>query len=167
MMQTRLKALLAFALALVIFALLPSPAYGDDFGTIVQHIETRYHAHRNFRLLMAFAGLTVKMWQGSGVKDVKIAIFENQKLFQSNADAELDELLNSASKEGWHPLVKSISRRRGQRSYIYAQPAGKDLKLLIVNVEQTEAQVIEVKVDPDKLEHFIDKSERHNHEDVM
>jgi len=166
-MQTKPKALLAIALAVVLVALLPSPAFADDFGTIVQHIETRYHAHRNFRLLMAFAGLTVKMWQGTGVKDVKIAIFENQKLFQANADAELDELLNSASKAGWHPLVRSISRRRGERSYIYAQPAGKDLKLLIVNVEQTEAQIIEVKVDPDKLEHFVDKHEHHHHEDVM
>jgi len=58
-MQTKLKALLACALAVVLFALPPSWAYGDDFGTIVQHIETRYHAHRNYRFLMAFAGLTV------------------------------------------------------------------------------------------------------------
>lgn len=59
-------------------------------------------------------------------------------------------------------MVRSISRRSGEHVYIYAQQAGKDMKLLVVNVEPTEADVIQVKVDPDKLEQFLDENMHHS-----
>lgn len=158
----------AMALALF-FAFWPPSAFADDFGDIVHHIEVRYHAHRNYRFLMAFAGFTAKMWPGTGVKDVKIAFFENQNLFPSDPDKELNELLQQTGKSGWQQMIRS--RRRGELSYIYAQPSGKDLKLLVVNLERSEAEVIEVKIDPDKLEKFIAEHEhdheRQQHEDYM
>ena len=160
----------AMALALF-FAFWPAPAYADDFGDIVHHIEARYNAHRNYRFLMALAGFTVKLWPGTGVRDVKIAYFENQNLFPSDPDKELDQILQSAGKSGWHQMVKSNSRRRGELSYVYAHPSGKDLKLLVVNLEHNEAEVIEVKIDSDKLEKFIAEHERDHdhqrHEDFM
>lgn len=36
------------------------------------------------------------------------------------------------------------------------------MKLLVVNVEPTEADVIQVKVDPDKLEQFLDENMHHS-----
>lgn len=167
MLKTSLKSVAVIVTVVVIFAFWPASVQADDFGNIVRHIEARYHAHRNYRFLMAFAGFTVKLWPGTGVRDVKIAFFENQNLFQSDPDTELDEILQTAGKAGWQPMVKSNSRRRGERSYVYAQPSGKDLRLLVVNLEHNEAEVIEVKIDPDKLEKFIDEHEHHSHEDVM
>lgn len=122
----------------------------DDFEKIVHRIESRYHAHRNYAFLMAFAGFAAKAWRGSGVKDVKIAYFEDQGVFESASDRELDELAS-----GWQTLVKSVSRRGGEHACIYARTEGKDLRLLILNVEPGEAEVVQVKLDPRRLEQFV------------
>ncbi len=135
-------------------------AQNDDFERIVHHIESRYHAHRNYAFLMALAGLTVKAWQGSGVKDVKIAYFEDQQVLQTASDRELDELVQAVGHSGWQPMVKSVSRRRGNHVYIYASTEGKDLRLLIVNVEPNEAEVVQVKLDPRKLDEFLNDHTR-------
>ncbi|HEY6304969.1 MAG TPA: hypothetical protein VI488_00755 [Candidatus Angelobacter sp.] len=133
----------------------------DDFGNIVHHIESRYHVHRNYPFLMALAGAAVKAWQGTGVKDLKIAIFEDQHLLQTATDRELDQLMQEAGNSRWQPMVKSFDRRCGQHSYIYAKSEGRDLKLLIVNVEPSEAQVVQVRVDPSKLDEFLNEHTSH------
>lgn len=133
----------------------------DDFERIVRHIESRYHAHRNYPLLMAFAGMTVKVWQGSGVKDLKIALFEDQQVLQSVSDHEVDQLVQAAGDSGWQTLVKSVSRRSGDHVYIYAKTEGKGLRLLVVNVEPGESEVVQVKIDPRKLEEFVKEHSGH------
>lgn len=172
MQKTNLRIVAAAMAVAIAFTLWPTAAFADDFGDIVHHIEVRYHVHRNYAFLMAFAGLTVKFWPGSGVKDVKIALFEDQNVFQSDPDTELEDILRNTGKAGWQPMVKNYSRKSGDRVYIYAQPPdeGKDVKLLIVNIERNEAEVIQVKINPDKLEKFIEHSEHHEphgHQDMM
>lgn len=175
MLKTSVRTAAAAMAVVTVCALWPAPVWADDFGDIVHHIEVRYHVHHNYGFLMAFAGLTVKVWQGSGVKDLKIALFEDQNVFQSDPDTELEDILRSTGQAGWQPMVKNYSRKSGDRVYIYAQPQtqGKDIKLLIINIERSEAEVIQVKIDPDKLEKFIEHHEHHQHhehhvhEDVM
>jgi hypothetical protein len=152
-----------FAVCLV-FALNTDTVFAyDDFGRIVNHIEVNYHVHRNYRFVMGFAGLVVKFWHIGGVKSFKGAIFENQRLndprlVRGASDATMDEIVQRAGQSSWRPVVRSYSRRSNEHTYIYAQDAGKDLKLLIVNVEPNEAAVIQVKVDPDKLDQFLNEN---------
>jgi hypothetical protein len=154
----------ALVLASLILASVPSRARADDFGKIVHSIESNCHVHRNHRWVMGFAGVVVKVAGGfAGVKGFKGALFENQHLF-SKPDANLDEVVQSAGEHGWQPIVKSYSRRHNEHNYIYAREEGKDLKLLIVTVEPSEAVVIQVKINPDKLAKFIEESEGGRHE---
>lgn len=161
MSKTRCAAGLLSLLSLVGFA--PN-AVADDFGNIVHHIEAQYHVHRNYRFLMAFAGLVVKVSHIAGARDFKAALFENQRFFASESDARLDEIVQSAGKSGWQPLVKSFSRRTREHNYIYVQGQNKDLKLLIVSVEPEEAVVVQVKIDADKLSDFINKETQDSHD---
>jgi hypothetical protein len=140
----------------------PDIVYADDFGRIVHHIEASYNVHRNYRFLMGCAGVVVKFWHVGGVKSMKMAIFEDQHLDGTDTDKKLDEIVARASKSGWQPMVRSISRRSGEHVYIYAQQAGQDLKLLVVNVEPNEAEVIQVKIDPKRLEEFIAENVNHS-----
>src|SRR5882724_1778740 len=127
-----------FFAACLVFSLNSDTVYAyDDFSQIVDRIEVSYHVHRNYRFAMGFAGLVVKCWHVGGVKSFKGALFEDQHL-NSVSDAKLDEIVQHASQSGWRPVVRSYSRRSGNRTYVYAQDAGKDLKLLIVNVEPNE-----------------------------
>jgi hypothetical protein len=144
----------------IIFLLLPNRAYADEFGKIVHQIETTYHVHHNYSFLMGFTRVMVKCTGGfAGVKGFKIALFEDQHLSSSSPDSDLDDVIQSAGDQGWRPLVKSYSRHSREHSYIYARQEGKDLKMLIVSVEPSEAVVIQVKVNPDKLAKFIEQNE--------
>jgi hypothetical protein len=154
----------AIAAASLVLAVLPSQARADDFGKIVHSIESNYHVHRNYRFVMGFAGLMVKCASGfAGVRGFKGALFEDQHL-SSDPDSTLDQVVQSAGDHGWQPIVKSYSRRHNEHTYIYAREEGKDLKLLIVNVEPAEAVVIQVKINPDKLAKFIEENEGGRHQ---
>lgn len=127
----------------------------DDFGKIVHHIEANYHVHRQHRWVMGLAGFTVKFWHVAGVKSLKGAIFENQPFVNAASDTRFDEVVRAAMDSGWQPLVQSWDRHTGERTYIYAQDLGKDMKLLVVSLESNEAVVIQVKVNPEKLNDFV------------
>ena len=129
----------------------PDSAFADDFGRIVEHIEARYHVHRQHRFALGFAGMVVTFCHVGGVRDFKAAVFEDQRFLETATDAKFDEIVQSATHSGYQPLVQSYSRRSGEHTFIYARNEGKNLKLLIVNLEPNEAAVIQLTLDPDKL----------------
>lgn len=139
--------------ALFMLLLRPPQGYADDFGKIVEHIEARYHVHQQHNLVFDLAGTVAHLGHFAGVKDIKIAFFEDERLSQTADDKKLDEIVQSSIQSGFRPLVQSHSRRSGEHTYIYAQTqaGGTDLKLLIVNLEPGEAAVVQMIVDPDKL----------------
>jgi hypothetical protein len=159
-----------FVCGLIVAALLapaPSAFARDDFGKIVHHIEANYHVHRQHRFVMGLAGFTVKFWHIGGVKSLKGAIFENQRFTNAASDTRFDEVVRAAMDSGWQPLVQSWDRRTGERTYIYAQDVsskkGKDMKVLVVTLESNEAIVLQVKVDPTKLDEFIEETSPGGH----
>ena len=129
----------------------------DEFSEVVSHIESHYHVHRNFSFLMGFTGLAVKVSHVGGVKAMKMAIFEDQKFLNSGSDTEFDALMRKALNSGWRPVVHTYSRRSGEHTYIYAKSDGRDLKILLATLEPSEAVVMQLKVDPEKLEAFINE----------
>lgn len=164
--MTRNSKMFTFACGLMVAALL-APAQNafarDDFGKIVHHIEASYHVHRQHRWVMGLAGFTVKFWHFAGVKSLKGAIFENQRFTNAASDTRFDEIVRAAMDSGWQPMVQSWDRHTGERTYIYAQDLGKDMKLLVVNLESNEAVVLQVKVDPKKLNDFIEETSPGHH----
>lgn len=167
MMMTKSKlslTVLSVAVLAVLFAT-SQPAFAkDDFGRIVHHIEANYHTHRHYRFVMGLAGFTVKVTHFAGVKSFKGAIFENSQFSNSGSDVRFDQVVRAAMDSGWQPMVQSYDRHSGERTYIYAQDMGKDMRLLVVNFEPTEAVVIQVKVDPNKLSDFVNEaSAGHSH----
>ncbi len=161
----------AFTFACVTLAVLfvpPQKAFArDDFGNIVHHIEVNYHVHRQHRWVMGLAGFTVKFWHVAGVKSLKGAIFENQPFVNAASDTRFDEVVRAAMDSGWQPLVQSWDRHSGERTYIYAQEVSSkkssDMKLLVVSLESNEAVVLQVKVDPKKLNDFIEETSGGHH----
>ena len=155
---------LTLACMLTAAVLLAQSAFAkDDFGKIVHHIEANYRVHRQHRFVMGLAGFTVKFWHFAGVKSLKGAIFENQLFVNAASDMRFDEIVRAAMNSGWHPLVQSWDRHSGERTYIYAQDLGKDLKVLVVTLESNEAIVLQVKVDPKKLNDFIEQASPSGH----
>jgi len=169
MKRSKGQFLMVAAMVLAGLALPARAAADDDFGRIVHHIEANYHVHRQHRWVMGLAGFTVKFWHIAGVKSLKGAIFENQPFVNAASDTRFDEVVRAAMDSGWQPLVQSWDRHTGERTYVYAQEVvskkGSDMKLLIVNLEPEEAVVLQVKVDPKKLNDFIEETSTGRHHD--
>jgi hypothetical protein len=162
----RFSTTIGLAVLAVLFARPQTASAKDDFGKIVHHIETQYHVHRQHRFAMGVAGFVVKFWHFAGVKNLKGAIFENQQFVNAPSDTQFDEIVRAAMDSGWQPMVQSWDRHTGEKTYIYAQDLGKDLKIFLVNLEPNEAVVLQVKVDPKKLREFIQNaSAGRNHHD--
>jgi len=167
MKRSKGQFLVLAAMVLAGLALPAQAAASDDFGRIVHHIESNYHVHRQHRWVMGLAGFTVKFWHIAGVKSLKGAIFENQPFVNAASDTRFDEVVRAAMDSGWQPLVRSWNRHTGERTYIYAQEVsskkGSDMKLLVVSLESNEAVVLQVKVDPRKLNDFIEETNAGHH----
>ena len=151
MKRNRNKVLLVAVLVLAVGTAMAR----DEFGEVVGHIESHYHVHRNYSFIMGFAGLVVRASRVGGVKSMKTAIFEDQSF--AGSDQEFGQLMRKALKSGWRPVVQSHSRRTGEHTYIYARSNGRDLKVLLATVEPGEAVVMELKVNPGKLQDFINE----------
>src|SRR5579864_220402 len=162
MMKSRSGLIVCLASALSLVAT-PRASADDDFGRIVHHIEAQYHVHRQHRWAMGLAGFAVKFYHFAGVKSLKGAIFENQPFVNAASDTRFDEVVRAAMDSGWQPLVQSWDRHTGERTYIYAQDLGKDMKVLVVNLESNEAVVLQVKVNPKKLNDFIEETNAGHH----
>src|SRR5215831_9180507 len=167
MKRSKGQFLIVGALVIAGLALPAQAASSDDFGRIVHHIEANYHVHRQHRWVMGLAGFTVKFWHIAGVKSLKGAIFENQPFVNAASDTRFDEVVRAAMDSGWQPLVQTWDRHSGERTYIYAQEVpskhGQDMKLLVVSLESNEAVVLQVKVDPKKLDEFVEQTNGGHH----
>lgn len=135
----------------------PSPISARDreFSAIARAVETTYHTKRNYRFPSWFAGVAVNVARPEGVGSLKMAIFEGQDFSSRPGDAALEGTIQSALAEDWRPMVRVWSKRDGEHSHIYAREIGKDIQLLIVTVEETEAVVLQVKVSAKKFAEMI------------
>lgn len=152
-------AIAVLAFSLLGFVLPPSAHAGDkEFGLLVRYVESHYHAHRSHRFLLGFASFAINVVRPEGVRGIKLALWENQNLTASNgADADFPDVVHAGLDDGWQPMVRVRSRRTGERTVVFAKPEGNDMKLLVATVESSEAVVVQMKINPDKLSKCIDR----------
>ncbi|HLY60948.1 MAG TPA: hypothetical protein VKV95_09380 [Terriglobia bacterium] len=154
----------AFTLA-VLLAPQTGRARDKEFGMLVHYVESHYRAHRQYRFLMGFASLTVNIVRPYGVKGMKLALWENGKIKGTKDDMDFPAVVKAGLADGWQPMVRVWSRRDGERTVIFAKPEGKDMKLLVATVDEEDAVVVEVKINPDKLSRCIDQWSRNDRHD--
>ena len=138
----------------------PVQARDKEFGLLVRHVESYYHAKRSHRFLLGFAGLVVRVWRPEGVRGFRIALFEDQDFSAARSDHDFPAVVGAGLRDGWQPLVRVYSRREGEHTVIFAKGMGNDLKLLIATVEPREAVVMEMRLNPDKLSDSIHRWSR-------
>lgn len=158
------KTLVAGLLACVAVAgARPAAARDHEFGLLVRQIESKYHAHRQHRILIGFASgvgnMVITFWRPYGVRNFKLALFNEQDLVAGGHDRDFAAAVRAAVEQGWQPIVTAWSRKDGERTYIFVRDAGKNVKFLIATVDHEDAAVIQVQLNPDKLARSIAKEE--------
>ena len=124
---------------------------GDtEFRGIVRSIEHTYGVHH---LRIPFLGMAMFFARPSGVRGLKMAIFEG---FQSRGDSEgISHLIESSLGPDWYPFVRVRTKGKvdGETTLIYTNPSGNRMRMMIVNLEPSEAVVVKMELS----EHAIEK----------
>ena len=149
---------------LVLAVLLPaslSTARAEDreFQAITTHLKARYQAKRKRIPFLGLASFAVKLVRPAGVKSIKVTFFEELKDYGKINHAELNAVIRGALDERWQPLVRVYSRKQGAQMFVYFRNEGQDIKLMVVSLNQNEAFIARVKINPLTLARWMEKPE--------
>jgi Ca-activated chloride channel family protein len=129
-------------------------ASDDPYGKVVRQIEKDYHAKKTKIPFIGLGNFVLKFWHPAGVKNVKVALFQNQS-FYDESGRNLDGVIQKAAPSDWHPMLREFSRIDNHWTYVYYADPEKDTKVLVVTIDRQNAVVAEVKFEPAKLLEFI------------
>jgi hypothetical protein len=80
---------------------------------------------------------------------VKLAVFEDQAF---NGDfTKFRTSLNGALNDTWMPLIQTLSGKNGEQNYIYLKNAGEKYDVLVINIEERDATVVQVTISSKNL----------------
>jgi hypothetical protein len=139
-------------LALVLCASTLASAADHEFRGVVHSIETAYKVHH---MHIPLLGVALFFVRPAGVGGLKLAVFEG---FKTPTDAEdVTRVIETSLGPDWHPFVKVQSKgeTNGETTLIYASPAGGHMRLMIVNVEPSEATVVELNLSDHAIKKWI------------
>jgi VWFA-related protein len=145
-------------LFLIIFSV-EAIAFGDDFGNITKNIEKHYNAKKKKIPFLGLAGFFVKVARPAGVKNFKVAIYENQNFVGGQQSIEFDKSFRKSISKKWTPMVRSNSLAASNRTYLYTHQSGDDMEILSITLTNRQAIVAQAKVNPDSLVKFMEKPE--------
>src|SRR5262245_36464739 len=160
-MQSRRNGLAPF-LKLFLLAGLLRPARmhfaeDRDFNRLVKEMESRFHA-KHIRVPLFGAAKPVIKVMRPGSKSLETAIFEDQD-FSAVDTKEFAELAGQALGPDWHLVVKVVSRRDGEQTFLYLRESGDHYKLIIATLESNDAVLVEVMLGSKDLRGLIAKPE--------
>jgi len=115
---------------------------GDgEFRGLVRSIETTYGVHH---MHIPLLGVALFFARPAGAHGLRLALFEG---FRTPTDSdEFCRVIERSLGPGWSPFmrVRSKGQADGETTLIYANPGAGRMRMVIVNMEPSEAQVIEV-----------------------
>lgn len=138
----------------------------DDFNTVVDSIESRYHAHATRIPFLGLASLVTRKATRGGVSAVHVAEFEH---FSADVDGdELNHMVELKLGQGWEPMIRETGKRGRAQTLIFGRPEGNRMGLFVLDLDEHEMDVVQVSVDPDHLNRTLSKydhqeSDRHVH----
>jgi hypothetical protein len=144
---------------------------GQGFDAVVRTIELRYHAHATkipfMGLISGIAGLSTH----GGVHGLHVAEFEH---FRADEDtrafdgSEFNDLVEQHVGPGWQRMIRETSREhdgaRGEQTLIYVRPDGKNVAMLVVDLDGNDLDVVQLSMNPEQLMNQVNEH-RHHHGD--
>jgi hypothetical protein len=136
---------------LVLCASTLSFAVDNEFRGVVRAIEGRYGVHHTHIPMLGFAMFFAH--PSAGVSGLKLAVFED---FHATATlAEVTSLVESSLGRGWYPFVRVRSNDDNETTLIYASPDEGKMRMMIVNLESSEATVVELKLNDRAIKQWL------------
>jgi len=146
--------------------LLAAGGSGQGFDSVVHGIESRYHAHATripfMGLMSGIAGIATH----GGVHNLHVATFEH---FRGDGDNQVDgaELLSLVEQHaggGWSRMIRETSRGGEEQTLIYVRPEGKQVGMMVVDLDHNELDVVEISMNPSQLMKQAREHSHHHHD---
>ena len=155
-MKKRSRLLTGTCLLFVLLPLLVAPAVAGDaeFQTLVDRVSTYYQ--KRPMPLMGVLSFAANRFNLHGVKNLKLAIFEDVDSSRMPSAREFDAFLQGLVGASYQPFVRVFDNHSGEQTFIYARECDKNYDMLIVSLERTEAVIIKMRVDPDAMGDWVD-----------
>ncbi|MGH9765582.1 MAG: hypothetical protein ACREDR_23900, partial [Blastocatellia bacterium] len=152
-----LRALFVVGICLGVFA--RAYAYDDPYKAVVKHIEKDYNAKKSGVPFLGLANFVLKFWHPAGVKNIKVALFDNQDLRPRQGGPDFNSVVTNSAGGDWHALARVYSRQKGEWTYIYYTDSGKDMRILVASLDPQNAVVAQVRFNVDQLAKFVQNPE--------
>lgn len=117
---------------------------GDpEFRGIVHSIEHTYRVHH---MRIPLLGVAMFFVRPSGVRGLKLAIFEGFKLPIDSDD--VGRVIESSLGPGWYPFVRVRTKGKtdGETTLIYTSLSGNRMRMMIVSLEPSQAVVVKMEL---------------------
>ena len=145
---------LALLLFVISFSAVGVNAKSDETKQIAKHLKTRYKAKKKKIPFMWLAKFAVKVVRPAGVKSFNVTLYEDLQFSKETLDLEMQKAMRNSLGAEWTPIIR-VRSRQGQQAYMYLREDGKNVRMMLVTIENNEAAVIRAKFNPEKLAEFI------------
>lgn len=155
-MMKRKKLIAAVVLAFFVFSFsaVEINAKNDEGEAIKKHLKTKYKAKKVKIPFMWLAKFAVGVVRPAGVKSFNVTLFQDLQFSKETLDMEMQKAMRASLGAEWIPIVR-VRSQNGQQVYMYMRESGKNVRLMLVTIENNQAAVIRAKFNPEKLAEFI------------
>ncbi|MDH3530462.1 MAG: DUF4252 domain-containing protein [Acidobacteriota bacterium] len=146
-----------FLLLTIAISLFASSTFagGNEYDAVCDHLEEKYDAKKVKIPFMWLARIAVGIVRPAGVKAFKVTIYRNLKFSPEALNEEMKATMRNSFSAEWTPILR-VRSAKGEHVYMNMREAGKNVKILMVTINQDEAVVVRAKFNPDKLVEFLD-----------
>jgi hypothetical protein len=149
--------------ALAIPAAVLAGSSETGFDAVVNSIESRYHTHATRIPFVGLISMVANRATHKGVNGIHVAEFDS---FAENVDGqELTNLVEQHIGSGWERMIRDTSRKGHEQTLIFIHPEGTRMGMFIVDLDGHEMDVVQVSVDPDRLQDSIGHYSHHQEGD--
>lgn len=141
---------------LLVGATLAGAADHREFRDIVDAISDHYRVQPRRIPFMGLVNTVAFFARPAGARHLDLAIFDDLR-----GPMDPDVIRRLVGRE-WSSFVQVYSRRpgRNETTLVYIRPEGRSARLLIANLESSEAVVVQLKLDTEKLREWLHDPER-------
>jgi hypothetical protein len=135
---------------------------GAGFDGVVSSIESRYHAHATRIPFIGLVRLISRKATHESVTGLHVAEFDS--IADPVDGEELNRIVEEKLGAGWERIIRDTSRHGRNQTLIFIHPEGQRMGLFVVDMNDHEMDVVQVSVDPDRLDDDIGRY-RHRRSD--
>lgn len=138
---------LGVACAVLVLAV---PCFGGgkdkEFRALVKTVEARYGVRHASIPLFGLATFCMRIGHVPGAAGLKMAVFDNLPNSDIAANEVFQNDVQAAIGSSWHPFLRARSRSDGNVTVIYAKADEKQMEVLIVGADGSDAVVMQARL---------------------